>query len=266
MVKRILSALVLVPAVLALVLYAGPRLFAAALGAVGTLCLLEYFQLVRSIGLNTRPWFGCAAFWAILALLQEKRLPATAVFAGVVLAGFLAALWQSGPLRERALGLMATLFGVFYLALTLYTAAALRFDFGNRIGLNWLVLLLVVVWVGDIAALVTGKTLGRIPLCPTISPRKTVEGAAGGLLSGIVAAVLTAYIAFPELPTIHVVVVAILLGIFGQLGDLSESVLKRAAQVKDSSNLIPGHGGVLDRVDSLLFAFPVMYIYLLSIY
>jgi phosphatidate cytidylyltransferase len=266
MVKRILSAAVLVPVVLAVVLYAGPRLFVLCLGAVGTLCLLEYFRLVRSIGTSPPSWFGYAAFWVVLVLLQEKWVPAYAVFAAALVAGFLAALRQTGALRERVLGLMAGLFGVFYLALTLYPAVALRFEFGNRAGRSWLMLLLVVIWVEDIAALVTGRSIGRTLLCPSISPKKTVEGAAGGLLAGIAAALLARYVAFPELPLVHVIAVAILLGVFGQLGDLAESMLKRAAQVKDSSSLIPGHGGVLDRVDSLLFAFPVLYLYLLWLY
>jgi len=266
MLLRIASAVVLVPAVLALVVYATPTYFLIALGILGTLCLYEYFGLIRSMGLHGQPWFGYAAFWVLLAGFQEKWVPPTIVLAVVLLAGFLATMWRQDDLRERTLGLMANLLGALYLALFLYPALPLRFEFGNQLGLHWLVVLLVVIWMGDTAALFVGKTVGRTLFSPLISPKKTNEGAVGGLLGGILAAVLLQHFLFRELPLLHVVLVALLLGMFGQLGDLAESLLKRAAQVKDSSHIIPGHGGVLDRVDSLLFAFPVLYLYLLRLY
>jgi phosphatidate cytidylyltransferase len=108
--------------------------------------------------------------------------------------------------------------------------------------------------------------MGRTLFAPQMSPKKTNEGAAGGLVAGVAAGLLLQVFAFPELPRFHVATLSLLLGMFGQLGDLAESMLKRAAQVKDSSQLIPGHGGVLDRVDSLLFAFPVLYLYLSRLY
>lgn len=266
MLLRIASAVVLVPAVLALVVYATPTCFLIALGILGTLCLYEYFGLVRSMGLRGQPWFGYAAFWVLFAGFQQQWLPPTAVIAVVLLGGFLAAMWRQGDLRERALGLMANLLGALYLALFLYPAILLRFEFGSQPGLQWFVVLLVVIWIGDTAAFLVGKTVGKTPLAPLISPKKTNEGAVGGLLGGLLAAVLLQHFLFRELPLPHVVLVALLLGIFGQLGDLAESLLKRAAQVKDSSHIIPGHGGVLDRVHSLLFAFPVLYLYLLCLY
>jgi phosphatidate cytidylyltransferase len=169
-------------------------------------------------------------------------------------------------LRERVFGLMATLFGPLYLAFCLYPAIGLRFDFGAREGLEWLVTLLVVIWTGDIAALFVGRSLGRTRFSPNISPNKTNEGALGGLLAGILIAVILRQILFTQLPLPHVLAASLLIGIFGQLGDLAESMLKRAAGAKDSSNIIPGHGGLLDRVDGLLFAFPVLYLYLYFLY
>jgi len=266
MLLRIASALVLVPAVLALVIYATPTCFLIALGILGTLCLYEYFGLVRSMGLRGQPWFGYASFWVLVVGFREKSFPSTMVLAMVLLAGFLAAMWRQDALRERVLGLMANLLGALYCALFLYPALPLRFDFGNELGMHWLVTLLVVIWVGDTASLFVGKSMGSTLFSPLISPKKTNEGAVGGLLAGVVAATLLQHFLFRELPLRHVLLAAFLLGMFGQLGDLAESLLKRAAQVKDSSNIIPGHGGVLDRVDSLLFAIPVLYLYLLSLY
>ncbi len=266
MLLRIASAVVLVPAVLAVVVYAAPVWFLVALGILGTLCLHEYFVLVRLTGLRAQPWFGYAAYWILLAGFQVKSLPPVAILSAVLLAGFLAAMWRRDALRDRVLGLMANLLGVFYLTFLLYSAFALRFEFGDRLGLHWFLILLATIWVGDSAALVVGKTIGRSRFAPLISPKKTNEGAVGGLLAGAAASILLQHFFLTDLPLRHVVVASLLMGAFGQLGDLAESLLKRAAEVKDSSNLIPGHGGVLDRIDSVLFAFPVLYLYLLRLY
>ena len=130
----------------------------------------------------------------------------------------------------------------------------------------WTLLLLAVIWVGDTAALAAGKLIGKRKFAPVLSPNKTYEGFLAGLLAGTGAAAALQQLLFPSLPLRHVIIASVLLGIFGQLGDLAESMLKRAAAIKDSSRLIPGHGGVLDRMDSLLFAFPVLYFYLFELY
>ncbi len=263
---RILSALVLVPAVLAGIVYATPWPFLVALAAIGTLCLQEYFSLTRAVGLRTQPAFGYAALWILMVGLHGKWIPAEALISGLVIAAFLAALWRPEPLHDRALGLMGNLLGVFYPGILLYSALPLRFGFGEKQGLHWFVILLGVIWAGDSLALFVGRKFGRTPFAPKISPKKTNEGAVGGLLGGIFCAILLQRLLFADLPLGHVVAVSVLAGVFGQLGDLAESMLKRAAEVKDSSHMIPGHGGVLDRLDSLLFAVPVTYLYLLLFY
>ncbi len=266
MLARILSALVLVPAVLAGVYFARPWPLLIALGIIGTLCLYEYFQMIREMGIPARPVFGYSAFWALLTGLQGRWIPAPALLVALLIATFLAAAWREDPLRDRALGLMAGIVALVYPALFLFTAVPLRFDFGEKTGLHWFVVVLVVTWMGDSMALFTGRRFGRTAFAPRISPKKTNEGAIGGLVGGLLAAVIIQRFLFADLPFGHVLVFSLLVGAFGQLGDLAESMLKRAAGVKDSSHLIPGHGGVLDRIDSLLFAFPVAYIYLLFLY
>ncbi len=263
---RILSALLLVPAVLAGVVYATPWPFLIALAVIGTLCLKEYFSLTRAMGLHAQTPFGYAALWILMLGLHGKWIPAEALISSLIVAAFLVAMWRPEPLRDRALGLMGNLLGLFYPAVFLYSALPLRFEFGEKLGLHWFVMLLVVIWVGDSLALFVGKRFGRTPLASKISPKKTNEGAVGGFLGGILAAILLQRFLFNELPLGHVAVVSAIGGIFGQLGDLAESMLKRAAEVKDSSHLIPGHGGVLDRLDSLLFALPVTYLYLVFLY
>jgi phosphatidate cytidylyltransferase len=266
MLIRALSALVLAPAAILTVIYATPLLFLLVLGVIGTLCLREFFEIVRRLGAAAQPAVGYAAFWFLLFAWGRQWLPPVAAAAVAILAAFLAAMWRPVPMRERVLGLMATLLGMSYLALCLFPALPIRFDFGEQVGLHWLMILFAVIWSGDVAALLVGRKLGRTRFAPELSPKKTYEGAVGGLGAGCAAAVLLQQLLLKDLPLLHVIVVSLLIGALGQLGDLAESMLKRAAEVKDSSTLIPGHGGVLDRIDSLLFATPVLYVYLLELY
>ena len=271
--KRFISTIILIPAALVIVVYAPPAIYLICVGALGSLCLNEYRGLMRNMGIRVHAWFVFPVFWVLLGVLGCKTIfgcnaiqgagHAAAGLTAALLAVFLAAISRGRlSMRERAFSLMAETLGVFYFALFLYPMFSVRFEFGNTVGLHWTIVLLVVIWTNDTAALAVGKKLGRTRFSPQLSPKKTNEGAVGGLLAGVAAAVLLQRFLFTDIPTGHVVAVSILGGVFGQLGDLAESLLKRAADVKDSSQLIPGHGGALDRVDSLLFAFPVLYIYL----
>jgi phosphatidate cytidylyltransferase len=266
MFARILSAVILVPAVLAGVYYARPWPLLVAMGMIGTLCLREYIDLIGRMGIRVRPVAVYAASWLLLIGLQGKWLPIPALLTVLLIVMFLAAIRSEDALRDRALSLMASVLGLAYPVLFLYGAIAVRFDFGERAGMQWFMIVLVTTWVGDSLALFTGRRFGRTSFAPKISPNKTNEGALGGLIGGIAAAIILQGWLFRELPLGHVFVVSILVGVFGQLGDLAESMLKRAAEVKDSSHLIPGHGGILDRIDSLLFAFPVTHLYLVFMY
>jgi phosphatidate cytidylyltransferase len=266
MILRSISALVLIPAVLALVIYASPLFFMVVIGLVGTACLHEYCLIAKAMGASCQPWFCYPAFWILLAAISQNLLPAVTVLGAVLLVAFLAGMWRTASMRDRAYGLMANMLGVLYFSLFFSSAFFIRFDFGKDAGMRWLIVLLVVTWVGDTAALLIGKKFGWHLFAPGISPKKTNEGAIAGVLAGAAAAVVLQRFLFADLPLIHVIVASLLIAMFGQMGDLAESMLKRAAEIKDSSRLIPGHGGVLDRVDSLLFAFPVLYLYLLWLY
>ena len=273
---RVLTAIVLIPLALLVVIFATPPYYLIGIGLVGTLCIYEYFRLMRAMDFSARSWLGYVAFWILLIVFNLDRLDAmsipdrmpspVSIFALMVVAIFISALWRRRiSVRDRVSGLMAELSGIFYVTLFLYPALPIRFDFGST-GLPWTLFLLLVTWGGDTFALLAGKKIGKRPLAPALSPNKTKEGALAGFLAGIGIAVAIRYFLFTDLPLRHVITASILLGIFGQLGDLAESMIKRAAGVKDSSRLIPGHGGVLDRMDSLLFSFPVLYGYLLFIY
>jgi phosphatidate cytidylyltransferase len=267
MTARIVSAAILIPLALLVVIYAPPVVYLIGIGVIGTLCLYEYFGLIRAMSLPVNPWYGYVVFWMLLVGFYQERFPVYPLLVLMLMASFLSAIFRSRhSVRERALGLMAEVFGILYIALFLYAALPVRYHFGERTGLDWTILTLLVIWLGDTFALAIGRKWGRRPFSPVLSPKKTVEGALAGLLAGIGIAAAAQHFLFTDLPVPHVIAVSVLLGICGQMGDLAESMIKRAAGIKDSSSLIPGHGGVLDRMDSLLFSFPVLYCYLLMIY
>ncbi len=264
---RIISGSVLIILAVLAVIYATPDYFLLGIGLIGTACLYEYFALTRAMGIRVQPWFAYIAFWVLLIGFRYRTLPIAVILGMVLMAAILSALWRpKQSVRDRIFALMAEVLGIMYFVLFLYPAIPVRYDFGDQTSLHWTLLLLIVIWAADIAAFAAGKTLGKTPFAPILSPHKTVEGAIGGLLAAVGIAIGAQHFLFADLPLRHTIAVSILLGIFGQLGDLAESMLKRAAATKDSSRLIPGHGGVLDRMDSLLFAFPVLYFYLSLLY
>jgi phosphatidate cytidylyltransferase len=162
---------------------------------------------------------------------------------------------QPGPavLRDAA----ASLFPILYIGLPLGAIAAVR----TAAGREAVLLLLVTIVVSDSAQYYVGRAFGRTPLAPSISPKKTREGAIGGVLFGTLAMTLGGLRVFPAAQLLLLIASAAAVVVSGIIGDLFESLLKRSAGVKDSSSLIPGHGGILDRIDSWLFAGPVYYVF-----
>jgi phosphatidate cytidylyltransferase len=154
--------------------------------------------------------------------------------------------------------LTVVLFGIGYVCLFLACLVFLRDQAG---GVKWIFFILFVLWLGDSGAYCVGKAIGRRKLLPAISPNKTVEGAVGGLLASLLTGFACKTIFLSELPGVHCFLLTLAIALAGQVGDLCESTFKRERGVKDSGNLLPGHGGILDRIDSLLFAAPVAYYY-----
>jgi len=213
---RVISAAILVPLTILVVIYATPILYLIGIGILGTVCLYEYFGLIRSMGIKAQPVFGYIVFWLLLIAFRRNTFPETILVALVMLAAFLSAMWRyNQPVRERALALMAELLGILYFTLFLYPALPIRFDFGDKIGLQWTLILLIVIWAGDTAALVVGKAFGKSRFAPVLSPKKTNEGALAGLLAGVGIAVVIQRFVFRDLPINHVIIAAFLLGIFG---------------------------------------------------
>lgn len=252
---RVASAAVLLPVVIGSIWFLPPvaTLVLAEIAAV--LAFLEYAAIARSVGLEVPRAIGATAVAAACAAVALPPLPLDFILMSVVIVlGALAVgSGQPGPsvLRNAA----AALFPVGYLGLPLGALASVR-TFAGREAVLLLVLTIV---VSDTAQYYTGRAFGRVPLAPTISPKKTREGAIGGLIFGTAAMTLGGWKLFPAAPPAILILCAATVVVLGIVGDLFESLLKRSAGVKDSSALIPGHGGILDRIDSWLFAAPVYY-------
>lgn len=257
---RLLTSLVLIPLFVWLVVRAHGWYFAALVCTVAVLALWEVLRLFEQAGLPAYRRLGLVLGGALVAAFEIGSRGEGDPFAlpGLVL-GLAAGAILSAPVLERrvsARALGATLLAVVYVSWLLGHALLLhRFPLGDQ-----LVLLLVgTTWVGETAAYGVGSTLGRRPLAPAISPAKTVEGAVAQFAGSVLAAVALGAWFLPDWPAWRMAGAGALLGISGQLGDLAESAIKRSAGVKDASGLLPGHGGVLDRIDGLLFNAPALY-------
>jgi phosphatidate cytidylyltransferase len=255
---RVVTALTLLPAVLALLAYGGwPAgiLLAVAAGA----CTLEYAQLTAGhLGPSQLLSILGAAALPVLATWRPGAFagPAFGVVALVFYAAWIDHLVRR-PLAEAPARSAHAVTGCLYGGLGLAPLAALR---AGPDGLAWVIAALVITWANDTCAYFAGRAFGRHKLYPAVSPNKTWEGFAGGFV-GSIGGLFIARLVFPVLRPLDCVVLGVAGGLFGPLGDLCESMLKRAYGAKDSGVLIPGHGGILDRLDALLFNAPVVYVY-----
>jgi phosphatidate cytidylyltransferase len=206
-------------------------------------------RVFRALGL-----VGGTLVTASFALPISERL----VLTGVLLLALGSLLWPPQGGRIDWAGAVVTVFGIGYVNWLLGYLFWLR-DLES--GEEWVLLLVWVTWLGETAAYLVGSAVGRHRLAPLVSPKKTVEGALAQLVVSGLAAVIARAWFFPALSLPGAVLVGLLLGVTGQVGDLVESALKRSVNTKDTGRLIPGHGGVLDRVDSLLFNTPILFYY-----
>lgn len=264
--KRVLTALVLVPVLIAIIGYAPPFCFLLLVAGATVLALEEFFSLATQSGLEIFRVSGHGSSLLLLASFYgfpANSWPSLLVFVGSCGLFFALGLRRGDRLPTVLPGVAVTVLGLLYVSLTLGLLVVLqRSSTSWGPGKGWIFFLLLVVWFGDTCAYYAGSALGRHTLAPLISPKKTVEGAVGGLFGNVLAAFLGKQIFLPEAPLVQLLWLSVLLGAVSQIGDLSESALKRGAGVKDSSNLLPGHGGMLDRIDGVLFASPVMFGYI----
>lgn len=200
------------------------------------------------------------AFCLVLVLPGIQLLPAITF---LVLFYGLCSLIRVRDVRNSAAETALLLMGALYIPLLLSHLALLR---GLPHGTYWIFLMLLIVMSGDTGAFYVGSAIGKRKLYPAVSPNKSIEGMVGGLAGSLIGAFFAKAVFFHSLTPADCVATALLVGLAGQLGDLFESLLKRSFGVKDSGNIIPGHGGMLDRLDSILFAAPTLYIYASNIF
>jgi len=252
--KRVLTALILVPLVVWVVFWANYWVFLAVVATVACLCWSEYDAIAGAYGFGRPGILGYGVGLTILAWWDVHWL-AVVAFAVFVL---MLALREAD--LARALPRAALLVtGVIYVFGCWKCALPLRETYSP----HWLMYALMLNWVGDIGAYYVGKPFGRRKLAPVVSPNKSWEGAAASVATSVLVGGFYLRNALPAVPLVHVLVLTAAANIAGQLGDLAESAMKRGANVKDSGTILPGHGGFLDRVDSTLFALPLIYGYLL---
>jgi phosphatidate cytidylyltransferase len=263
--RRVVTALVVLPPLL-LALFAGPPWITQALvGLAALLGLFEFYGLLRARGLRPLQRSGLAL--AVLVFV-EVALPAwghAPLWPLGVLVVLIATLGRGADIETTMPAAAGSLLGAVYLGGLGGAMAALRTLAPPEQGPWRLGLLLAIIMASDTAAFFVGSAWGRTKLAPRISPHKTVEGALGGLVGGVIGALAIRQLGLPGMPLGHAVGLGLLVAGLGILGDLDESLLKRWAGVKDSGTLFPGHGGMLDRLDSLLFGAPVLYYYFLYV-
>jgi phosphatidate cytidylyltransferase len=267
MLTRILSGAVLLALAIAIVWLAPPLVFLAVAELLLGLAIVEYARLAKAGGLSIPVVASmCAAVLTSVAVAAvpspgpgvQLAPPVDVVFmtASIALAAVMLGQWRGE--QDAIARTAATLFPSIYLGMPIGAMVAVRQSHGAAA----LFLLVLTIIVSDTAQYFTGRFFGRRPLAPAISPKKTIEGAVGGFIAGPLLLFVAGAWWLPTVGGQLRVLVGIAMVALGIAGDLFESMLKRSAGVKDSSALIPGHGGVLDRIDALLFAAPIYYIVL----
>ena len=295
-IQRIITALVLIPLVLLLILRAPTAVIAIVAGIVALLAIREFLALTPHYGVEpftTATYIFVGVFFACVAFVSN-RAPGKFDFrvldlgiATLFLAALAPFVFLTLGMKRESLSSMypaaaASAFAFAYIAIPMAMLVSLRM---TSTGAFMLIFLMTVVWSGDIFAYFVGKSIGKRKMSPRISPKKTWEGAVASLVASIGFGTVLFHYSVPisqfllghrllerqlwmrsgswthESETWHVVLLCIALNIAAQLGDLVESAIKRGADVKDSGSILPGHGGMLDRIDAMLFAIPVLWIY-----
>jgi phosphatidate cytidylyltransferase len=277
MLLRILTAVVLIPVVVALVWWGPPALLAVLAAIVAILALIEFFALANRVGLvGYQKWTMVSVAGIFYAQYSQGFLETRTISEGVslvrnavggvfsveaILLVFVFGCVSIGlltrrPLHEVLPSIAVSAAGLLFIAFPF--SYLIRLNEIEHTGRQLVLFALCLVWAGDMLAYFVGRGFGRVPMAPALSPKKTWEGALGNLLGSLLVAVFFAR--WMHMDEVTLMVIAGLANIAGQMGDLIESAYKRGAAVKDSGGLLPGHGGVLDRIDSLILAAPVVWI------
>lgn len=262
--KRVTVSLIGIPLIL-IASFLGGYYFFFLVAAISLLSFYEFSLLVRNKGSNLNLPLGSIIIFILLLDSYRNFIDIKVI---ILLASLLLLTFELFRNKGSAIyNLGSTFLGIFYIGLFATSLISLREFYSSSIETNnygaYLVIsVLASIWIGDSAAYYGGITFGRHKLFPRVSPKKSWEGAIFGFIFSVGALILAKVIVLNFLSWINVLVIGIIIGIIGQIGDLVESLLKRDSEVKDSSSLIPGHGGFFDRFDSLLFSAPVIWLYI----
>ena len=254
---RVLSGLIMLP--LLIILFLGGYVLFAACLVIGIMGVREFYNGFRKLDVKPSLGIACAAAAALYAInLTGARYEWYMLwFFGVVLVSLLYLFNIENRKLEDA---MATITGIFYVVFFSFHVTLV--DQTEYSSMVWLIV--ITAFGTDVMAYFSGYLLGKHKLCPKISPNKTIEGSIGGILGSVILSGIFGYFVMPDL-LVHCLIIGVLGGIVSQFGDLTASIFKRKMGIKDYGNLIPGHGGILDRFDSVLFTGPMVYYYIVFI-
>jgi phosphatidate cytidylyltransferase len=249
---------VLLPLVILFILKSSAFQFSLLVFLLALLGLDEFYRMALPARRGEGMAAAAAGACSIFTIFSGNPVFPLMALTLLVLAFCLTSLFRLKEIRQAAPDAALLLTGFLYVPLLLAHLVLIRM---LPHGVSWLFLIMVIVMAGDSAAYYVGSTFGKNRLYPAVSPKKSIEGSLGGLAGSLIGALIAKYTFFPELSLADCIATALLLGVLGQLGDLFESLIKRSCGVKDSGTIVPGHGGILDRLDSILFAAPAAYYY-----
>lgn len=248
--SRVVTALVGLPLLIFIIGWGRPGHFSLLVFAVTAIALWEYFLMVFP-GRRRERFFGIALGGVVaLGIIVPTPFDPGLLLSGVLIVAFSTHLFFGGNLAERYQRLGWTLLGTLYIGFLMPHLALL---FNSSYGREWVFFILLVIMSGDSAGYFVGSSWGKRRLYPEISPAKTIEGALGSITASALSGIIGGKFLLPGIPWLELLLLSLIINVLGQTGDLFESWIKRVFSIKDSGNLLPGHGGLLDRLDSLIF-------------
>jgi phosphatidate cytidylyltransferase len=261
---RLLTAAVASPIILGVLFFGSPEAWFALVLCTQLAAAVEVLGMTHP-GDRVSQLTGVLCTGMVSAALYcpegDAKILASALFVSTIIAA-LVPLVRIGDINTGALRMMSSIATPIYVGLMFCTLALIRRD-GGADGPGFVLMTLMFAWLADTGGYAAGRLFGKTPLYPAVSPKKTWEGLGGALGGAVCGALLAHFWYLPAIPLLPALLLALCCGLLGQLGDLAESLLKRAVNAKDSGRMVPGHGGLLDRSDALLLVSPVVYLYLL---
>ncbi|HEY0591482.1 MAG TPA: phosphatidate cytidylyltransferase [Thermoanaerobaculia bacterium] len=257
---RELTTIVAAPVVVAIIGWAPVWAYVALITVALSLALWEFIALGARKGYPVQQVISILLMLLLVWTFLDREISVEIGVFAILLAIPASYVFAKSPLEEALPATAVCVLATLYVGMLGGALIRLRTDF-EGVGPQLVFFLLITVWAADAGAYYVGRKFGKHRLSPRVSPKKSVEGLVGGVATSLLAAAVVHFTFFPELPLLHAIGAAFILSIMGVIGDLAESMWKRSAAVKDSGALIPGHGGFLDRVDSILFTAPILYAY-----